>query len=206
MSITLIIGPMFSGKTSEVIRLIDRDVIAGKRCVIIKHEKDNRFDAKNGTTQHLTSHNNHCYTGCPVIYFNELSVDLLEELIKKYDTVAIEEGHFFRDIDSFCIELANSGLNVIVSALDSSFKQKLFPEIGELIANAERVIKLDAICMRCKGSASFNIRTIESDEDILVGGTDIYQSVCRKCMLAFRLSKIDKKLLNKSNYDLINKN
>lgn len=184
MSITLIIGPMFSGKTSELIRLVDRKRIAGKRCLIIKHTTDKRYDNL-GNIENIMTHSQISYSKTDIVKLSELSNELSNRIIveKSYDLVAIEEGHFFSDINIFCNNLANNGIDIIVSAIDSSFRQEMFKNIGELIANAETVMKLSAICMSCKQSdAHFNIRTIESDADILVGGADIYKSVCRVCM------------------------
>ena len=184
MSITLIIGPMFSGKTSELIRLVDRKRIAGKKCLIIKHTTDNRYDNLENI-DNITTHSKISYSKTDIIKLNELLNTLSVEIVenKSYDVVAIEEGHFFSNINNFCNTLANNNIDVIVSAIDSSFKQEMFKNIGELIANAEIVMKLTAICMECRSKdAHFNIRTISSDQDILVGGADIYKSVCRQCM------------------------
>lgn len=180
MSITTIIGPMFSGKTSELIRLIDRKRIADKKCLIIKHVGDTRFDI--GTdVYHVTTHSNICYKKCDVLYLSVL--DNIEPIVNKYNVVAIDEGFFFVNINDYCTKLASHGIDVIVASLDTSFKQQLFPEIGKLIGNSEILIKLSAICMKCKtADAIFTVRTIESEVEILVGGCDIYQSVCRACL------------------------
>lgn len=183
-NITTIIGPMWSGKTSELIRLVDRRRIAKDNCLIIKFEGDNRYDTDN--KNHVTSHSQHIYTKCDIQYFKELTDNQINDFItsKKYNTIAIEEGHFFKDIAQQCHVLANNNINVIVSALDSSFEQKLFTNIGDLIALSENVIKLHAVCMRCSANnASFTIRTIDNKDPLIVGGEDIYQSVCRKCLL-----------------------
>ena len=187
MSITVIIGPMFSGKTSELIRLVDRKRIAEKKCLIIKHIRDDRYDIKN-----ITTHSQISYKQCDVIHLSDLTNDFILEIInqKKYDVVAIDEGHFFTNLEKHCSILANNQIDIIVSALDSSFEQKLFKEIGDLMANAEFIIKFNAICMICKDSdASFTIRTIDSTEQILIGGSEIYKSVCRRCMNKFKKSK-----------------
>lgn len=199
MSITVIIGPMFSGKTSELIRLIDRKRIAKKNCLIIRHADDKRFDhlsttvsnevQGNNILRHITTHNEFRYQKCDILYLSNLSGDdeLFANICLKYHVVAIDEGFFFVGINKFCNELANNNVEVIVATLESSYQQRLFPEIGELIANAEIVIKLTAICMRCENEdASFTIRTIESDQEILVGSDDIYQAVCRKCLNEFK--------------------
>ena len=199
MSITTIIGPMFSGKTTELIKLIERQRIADKKCVIIKHCIDNRFDNNSSTTDigiyHITTHSNICYSKCDIIYLTDLTDDtIINDLIEKYQVVGIDEGFFFKDINNFCNELANSGILVIVSTLESSHKQTLFPDIGDLIGSSDRLFKLNAVCMRCKNNdAFFTIRTIESDKEILVGDEDMYQCVCRPCLNHFRSDK-NKKL------------
>ena len=194
MSITLIIGPMFSGKTTELIKLVDRKLFANKKCLVIKHIIDTRYD-KNDQTSHtncIITHNKICHTNSDIITMSDLDDDnKISELIESnYDVIAIEEGHFFPGLVKGCVTLANANIDVIVSALDSSFKQELFTNVGNLIANAESVIKLSAVCMLCNNAdAHFTIRLIDRTEQILVGGTDIYKSVCRKCLNSYKLSK-----------------
>lgn len=189
---------MFSGKTSELIRLVDRKRISGKSCLIIKHVKDIRFDHLNGNNN-ITTHSQMSYKQCDVIHLHDLNQEFILDLIsgQKYNVIAIEEGHFFTNLESSCSMLANNKIDVIVSALDSSFEQKLFTEVGNLIANAETTIKLNSVCMICKtANASFNIRTIDSSEQILVGGSDIYKSVCRKCLNEFKNEKMNSIQIN----------
>ena len=194
MSITTIIGPMFSGKTSELVRLVKRKKKANKRCMIIKHPRDIRFDEYSDGPDHkchITTHDKMQYTDCKIEYIANINDSaIIKDLIKKYDVVAIDEGFFFKGIGIFCHTLANNGIDVIVSTIDSSFKQEFFSEIGDLIAISENVIKLKAVCQHCqKEDASFTIRTINSDENILVGKDDIYRSVCRKCLVEFNDAK-----------------
>lgn len=188
MSITTIIGPMFCGKTTEFIRLIKRKQIAGKNCLIIKNGIDTRYDKGVSDTNHITTHDGIRYQTCDIIYQITLNDKMLiNNISNKYNVVGIEEGFFFTGLSDFCNELANRGIDVIVATLDSSFKQELFKEVGNLIAISENVIKLYAVCMRCgEDNASFTIRTIESDELILIGANDIYQSVCRTCLNKFK--------------------
>lgn len=192
MSITAIIGSMFCGKTSELIRLIDRKRIAGKKCLIIKHAKDNRFDGPefNGIagTQHVTTHSDIRYCKCDIIYRSDFTDDeFTKSICEKYEAVGIDEGFFFKGLANFCNTLANNGIDVIVATLDSSYKQELFPEVGDLLAKTENIIKLKAVCMRCKqAEASFTIRTVESNEEILVGGAEMYECVCRPCLKSHR--------------------
>lgn len=182
MSITTIIGPMFSGKTTELIRLIERKRLAGKKCLIIKHINDNRFDHIAKDTYHITTHYQMVYKKCDIIYLSELTDSSIDGSLEKYQVIGIDEGFFFKGIHRFCNAMANRGMEVIVATLDSSYKQEMFPEIAKLIAISENVIKLQAVCMRCGKDASFNIRTVESDKEILVGSSDKYMSVCRSCL------------------------
>lgn len=186
MSITTIVGPMFSGKTTELIRLIDRHRISGKKCIIIKHVIDTRYDtddSKNKKSYKIITHSEICYHKCPIIQTETLDEDLKKALIESYDVVGIDEGFFFKGICQFSNGLANSGINVIVSTINTSYKQELFKEIGELMSCSEKVIQLSAICMDCKDSdAVFTVRTVDNESDILVGGVDIYKAVCRRCL------------------------
>ncbi|XWV25289.1 mg356 protein [Tupanvirus deep ocean] len=213
MSITTIVGPMFSGKTTELIRLIDRQRIAGKKCLIIKHSMDDRFDDVVSTTNkgtgiyHVTTHSEICYYKCDIKYLSDVNDIRVFNFIKeKYDVVGVEEGFFFKGIHNFCNMLADNGIVVIISTLDTSFKQEIFPEIGDLMGSSEKLIKLTAVCMRCRSNekrdASFTIRTIDSDEAILVGGSDIYQSVCRECLNEFIKNKTKEKQIESNKSEL----
>ncbi|QGR53822.1 thymidine kinase [Moumouvirus maliensis] len=203
MSITTIIGPMFSGKTTEFIRLIERKKLAGKKCLIIKHTQDNRFEEVDAKEKHVITHNKFKYKNCDIVYNTDLMNDEFIGYIKtNYDVVGIEEGFFFNNLTNFCNDLANENIEVIVSTIDSSYKQEIPQEIAKLIATSENVVKLKAVCMECKHTdASFTIRTIDDEQDILIGGCDIYRSVCRPCLnennkrrLAFKDCQIKKKL------------
>jgi len=175
---------MYSGKTSELIRLVDRNKYAGKKCLIIKYDKDLRFD-----DMYVTTHSQVRYKNCDIIHFAELSDAFILELIvgKKYNLVAIEEGQFFLNLSHYCSLLADNFIDVIVSALDGNYKQELFKEVGNLIPKAENVIKLSAVCMECQNKdGCFTIRTNNMKEEIVIGGEEMYKSVCRDCLKNFR--------------------
>ena len=187
MSIKVIIGPMFSGKTTELVRLIDRQRISGKRCLIIKNSNDTRYDQSNSNI--IRTHAETGYHKCDILHTNDLDNTFFNNIKKKYDAIGIDEGFMFKNIASFSNKLANAGIDVIVSSIDSSYQQKLFPNIGELLSISEQIIKLSGICMKCrKSDAYFTIRTIESEEEILVGGSEMYQCVCRTCLVSHTLS------------------
>jgi thymidine kinase len=177
--ITLIIGPMYSGKTTEAIRLVDRERIAGKKCIIIKYSLDTRYDDK-----YVTTHAMQMYNKCDILHRETIDKDFIKDLItkKEYQVVCIEEGQFFKDIDYYACMLANSNIRVIISALDGTYKQTNFGDIHKLIPHAEEVIKLNAICMDCKNdTGSFTLRTSSDDKEIIIGGTEMYICVCRSC-------------------------
>jgi thymidine kinase len=178
MSITLIIGPMFSGKTTELIRLIERERILDRKCLIIKFKNDNRYSLTK-----IVTHNSYSYDKCDILNIDSLDQLNIDDIIKNYKVIGVEEGQFFNNIHLFSNKLANHDINVYISALDGTFKQDLFGDIGLIFPLAETIIKLKAICMKCKNSdASFTIRTIKSDDLIVIGGAESYVAVCRKCL------------------------
>lgn len=195
MSITTIIGPMFSGKTTELIRLIDRKVISGQKCLIIKHLLDNRYtcniDNINdiiNNRKYLISHSNFKYDKCDIMALSDEDLsnnDLIEYIVMKYNTIGIDEGFLFKNIKDFSNILANKNRNVVVATLDGSYKQEPFLEISKLIVTSDIVIKLYAVCMQCGcDGASYTMRINDNGQDILIGGAEYYKSVCRKCLLS----------------------
>jgi len=117
MSITLILGPMFSGKTTELIRLVDRERIAKRSCMIICWSNDNRFTTENAVVTHIGFK----YDQVPAVRCSELSDEFVESMISggKISVVGIEEGQFFQNIHVACDRLADAGIKVIVSASET---------------------------------------------------------------------------------------
>ena len=177
MSITLITGPMFSGKTTELTRQIDIETIIGNNCVIIKHVNDTRYCDDNKIITHFGK----VYDKCDIILRDNLNDEFCNELIEKYQVVGIDEGFMFNNISHYCNLLADNGLKVIIASINSSYIQKKFEEISNLMATCEYLIKLYSVCNFCKKKAHFTVREIEDDREIIVGGNDIYKAVCRKC-------------------------
>ncbi|AXN74887.1 thymidine kinase [Akhmeta virus] len=170
--IQLIIGPMFSGKSTELIRRVRRYQIAQYKCVIIKYSNDNRY----GTGLWTHDKNN----------FEALEATKLCDVlnaITDFSVIGIDEGQFFPDIVEFCERTANEGKIVIVAALDGTFQRKPFNNILDLIPLSEMVVKLTAVCMKCFKEASFSKRLGVETEIEIIGGNDMYQSVCRKCYI-----------------------
>ncbi|CAD8079826.1 unnamed protein product [Paramecium primaurelia] len=172
-TISVIYGPMFSGKTSELMRLVKRFTISERKCVVLNYANDNRYS----DDQCISSHDKQ--------YLKAIKVTKLFDAFEKckdYDVVAIDEGQFFSDIVEFSEAMANLGKIVIVAALDGTFDRKPFRNILSLIPLAERITKLTAVCWFCKKeNASFTKRTIQSQEIELIGGEDCYKPACRAC-------------------------
>lgn len=171
--VQLILGPMFSGKSTELIRRLKRYQVAKYEVLIIKYAKDVRYD-ENGISTHDRQ-------TLPAV-----AATTLQDLTKKamaYDVIGIDEGQFFPDI-TWVEEMANKGKVVLIAALDGTFQRKPFSSILELIPLAESVTKLSAVCMNCFGEAAFSKRISEEDSLEVIGGADKYMAVCRKCYLS----------------------
>ena len=169
--IQLIMGPMFSGKTTELIRRVKRYSIATYNCCLVKYENDDRYDQDS-----IATHDNELA--------NAYSCSRLSEVMEKimqHKVIGIDEGQFMPDLAECCEKLANEGKIVIVAALDGTFQRKAFSSTLNLIPIAETVIKLKAVCMKCYGDAAFTKRTVDSEKVELIGGADKYKAVCRGC-------------------------
>jgi len=176
--IILIIGPMYSGKSSALLRYFNRSLIANKRSILIKHSNDDRYD-KNYVCTH---DNKKARVG---LSCNNLMKEALE-VIDNYDNFFIDEGQFYdANIRQFCDIVANKGKNVYISALNGDYCCEIFPNISKLIPIANKIVKLTAICMECRdNSASYTHLKVEnknSKNRIIVGGMEKYVSLCRMC-------------------------
>lgn len=167
--IEAIIGPMYSGKTTELQRIIRRYSLAGKSTILLKHAADTRYEA-----DYVCSHDEVRMKAIPV-----LSLHLT--YIEPYDVIGIDEGQFFRGIANFADDLATKGKIVIIAALSSDFLRKPFPEIAPLLSVAEKIHQLTAVCRLCGQDASFSLRKSVVRDQQLVGGHEMYEACCRKC-------------------------
>lgn len=178
-TIEVICGGMFSGKSEELCRRIRRAGIAKLDIQVFKPVIDNR--SKNGTVKsHIGNEEN-------AISIEQPS-DIFKYLHPKVSFVAIDEAQFFSDeIVDVCEELANMGIRVVVAGLDTDFRGKPFGPIPALMAIAESVTKLRAICMVCGRDACRTLRIIDgkpADEDsptVLIGASEKYEARCREC-------------------------
>jgi len=170
--IEVICGSMFSGKTEELIRRLKRVKFANQHVEIFKPKIDIRYDK-----EEVVSHDKNKIPSTPVSA--STSILLLAE---ECEVVGIDEAQFFDDeLPIVCSQLADLGKRVIVAGLDMDFKGVPFGPIPKLLAMAEYVTKVHAICVRCGNLAQYSHRTIAAEELILLGETDSYEPICRKC-------------------------
>jgi thymidine kinase len=170
--IEVICGSMFSGKTEELIRRLKRARIARQKVEIFKPKFDTRYDEIN-----VVSHDSNFIHSTPV----ESSSRILL-LANDVEVIGIDEAQFFDDeLPQVCEMLANRGIRVIVAGLDMDYLGKPFGPIPDLMAMAEYVTKVHAICMKCGNLANHSHRTVGSDSRILLGEQDSYMALCRSC-------------------------
>ncbi len=174
----VICGPMFSGKSEEMIRRLRRAEIAGQRVVIFKPLIDDRYDATD-----VVSH-----AGARMQAVAIASVSELAERAAGIDVVGVDEAQFLGDgIVSCALDLADRGTRVIVAGLDQDFRRLPFGPMPELLAHAEFVDKLQAVCHRCGGPATTTQRLVDgspapySGETVVVGAAEQYEARCRGC-------------------------
>ena len=171
-SIEVICGSMFSGKTEELIRRVRRSQLAKLPVEIFKPSMDTRYHDTD-----ITSHDSNSIPSTPV---ERSSTILLLGSVAK--VVGIDEAQFFDDeLPEVCTKLANSGIRVIVAGLDMDFKGQPFGPVPALMAIAEHVIKVHAVCVRCGAPANYSYRLTEDDQRLLVGEKDSYEPRCRSC-------------------------
>jgi thymidine kinase len=170
--IELICGSMFSGKTEELIRRLKRAKIAKQKVEIFKPRIDIRYDEVN-----VVSHDANFIHSTPV----ESSSKILE-LSNDEDIIGIDEAQFFDEsLPSVCETLANKGIRVIVAGLDIDYLGKPFGCMPALLAIAEYVTKVHAICMNCGDLAHYSHRIVEGSSRILLGEQESYIPLCRSC-------------------------
>ncbi len=182
MPLELITGPMFSGKTEELLRRLKREDIAGNSVCLIKWAKDTRHvDAESISTHDYVAQRKcqHCV---------ERLSDIDEGLLEQADVLAIDEGQFFGDLEAFCLRW-ESTKKIVVSALNGSYERKPWAQVSALVALCDHLDLYHAICVRCKRSdAIFSHRKVAASLDTglipLVGGKETYEPLCRACFLS----------------------
>ncbi len=171
--VEVICGPMFSGKTEELIRRLRRAMIARLNVLVFKPQIDTRYDEAN-----IMSHSNLSLPSVPI----KSARDILEHVDDDTQVVGIDEIQFFdNDIIDICRQLADHDIRVICAGLDQDYRGIPFEPVPQLLATAEYISKTLAICMVCGNPAGRTQRLIKSKERILVGASNVYEARCRKC-------------------------
>jgi thymidine kinase len=171
-SIEVITGSMFSGKTEELIRRLRRAQFAGLRVEIFKPSLDRRY-----SDTRIVSHDDKSIISTPVD--NASSILLLAGDV---EVVGIDEAQFFDNaIVEVCNSLADNGIRVVVAGLDMDFMGKPFGPIPALLAIAEYITKVHAICMRCGNLAQYSFRKSDEEQIVVLGEKDKYEPLCRSC-------------------------
>lgn len=176
----VICGSMFSGKTEELIRRLRRAEMAGQKVEIFKPKIDTRYG-----DEEVVSHNQNKILSTPVESSNEILL-----LGSTCDVVGIDEAQFFDEgIVEVANQLANNGVRVVIAGLDMDFLGRPFGSMPYLMATAEYVTKVHAICKRTGNLANYSMRTTESKNLVQLGETDSYEAVSRRIFTEFVLNK-----------------
>lgn len=174
-SVEVITGSMFSGKTEELIRRLRRAQYAGLKVMIFKPAIDNRY-----SETRVVSHDERSIVSTPVDHASSILL-----LAGDSDVVAIDEAQFFdTSVIEVCNQLADAGTRVIVAGLDMDFMGKPFGPMPGIMAIAEFVTKVHAICMRCGSLAQYSYRKTDESRVVLLGEKDLYEPLCRRCYLS----------------------
>jgi len=171
--IEVICGPMFSGKSEELIRRLRRSMIARKRVQVFKPVIDNRYAA-----DEIVSHGDLRMKSEVVAS----AAEILTRLDWRTEVIGIDEPNFLGpELLDIANRLADGGKRVIIAGLDTDYMGRPFAPIPELLAIAESITKTLAVCMRCGGPAKHTQRLVESDDLIVVGAAGLYEARCRRC-------------------------
>ena len=172
--IEVITGGMFSGKSEELLRRLRRALIARQRVQVFRIVTDTR----DGEVDVLTTRDNRSLSAETVASSDEMR----EKLTLGVEVVGIDEAQFFdAGLVGLATELADLGVRVIVAGLDLDFRRRPFGPIPELMAIAEYVDKMHAVCVRCGAAAQYSLRIAGGDQQVLVGDVETYEARCRRC-------------------------
>lgn len=176
----VICGSMFSGKTEELIRRLRRAEMAGQKVEIFKPQIDTRYDEEN-----VVSHNQNEIRSTPISSSNEILI-----LGSTCDVVGIDEAQFFDDgIVEVANKLANNGIRVVIAGLDMDFRGRPFGPMPHLMATAEYVTKVHAICKKTGNLANYSMRITQNEDLVELGEKDAYEAVSRKVFIDDVLNK-----------------
>jgi len=174
--IELILGPMFSGKSTRLIEQMRKYVYKAKKTIMVKYYADQRYSEKSEVVTH------------DLIKYDSINCKLLRnsfETLKQYDVIGIDEGQFFADLVEVCEELALMGKIILIAALNGDFRMEPFPVIQRIIAKSDKIKLLKAYCFNCHKDAKFSLRIVQSNETVLIGAGEAYKPACRECHVFF---------------------
>lgn len=170
--IEVICGSMFSGKTEELIRRLKRVKFANLKVEIFKPVMDTRYHDDD-----IVSHDTNAIHSTPVDHSQKILL-----MAKEVDVIGIDEAQFFDPgLPNVCDDLAYQGIRVIVAGLDMDFTGKPFGQMPYLLAKADYVTKLHAICVKCGSIANYSYRKVPDEGQVMLGALDVYEPRCRKC-------------------------
>lgn len=170
--IEVVCGSMFSGKTEELIRRLKRARFANQKVQIFKPSKDTRYDEKQ-----VVSHDDNALLSTPILYSSQI-LDISDEI----EVVGIDEAQFFdQDLPKHVQTLCMKGIRVIIAGLDMDYRGNPFGPMPDLLAVAEYITKVHAICPHCGNLATHSYRLSEDEEMIVLGEKDKYEPRCRTC-------------------------
>ncbi len=170
--IEVICGPMFSGKTEELIRRLIRAQIAKQNVTIFKPTLDDRY-----SEDYIVSHNQRKIKSVAVNDINDI-----KKLSKNANVVGIDEAQFFdNQLITICKDLAKNGKRVVIAGLEKDYQAIPFGPMPQLLVDAEFVTKVNAICMQCGNPANFSQRISSEKNQVVIGEIDKYEARCRKC-------------------------
>jgi len=171
--VEVICGPMFSGKSEELIRRVTRSQIARIPVQVFKPQLDNRY-----ADHEVVSHSAWKVEALPVAD----STDMLRSVADQTEVIGVDEGQFFdHGLVEVVDNLAATGKQVIVAGLDTDYLRRPFEPIPSLCDRAEYVTKMLAVCHRCGGPALYTQRIVQSDDLVVLGAQDAYEARCRMC-------------------------
>ena len=174
--IELIIGPMFSGKSTRLIEQMRKYVYKAKKTIMVKYYADQRYSEKSEVVTH------------DLIKYDSINCKLLRnsfDTLKQYDVIGIDEGQFFADLVEVCEELALVGKIILIAALNGDFRMEPFPVIQRIISKSDKIKLLKAYCFNCHKDAKFSLRIVQSNETVLIGAGEAYKPACRECHVFF---------------------
>lgn len=174
--IELILGPMFSGKSTLLIGLIRKYTYKAKKTIMIKFIADKRYSEKSEVVTH------------DLLKYDSIECKNLREnfdKIKNYDVIGVDEGQFFPDLVEVCEELALMKKTIIIAALNGDFRMEPFPVISKIISKADKIKLLKAYCFNCHKDAEYSLRIVQSNDTVLIGADEAYKPVCRECHVFF---------------------